>query len=866
MSRSLNRAIRALMLAVIIIRIGEAQNPGPADAHPGLTIGAINPTGLARKSACFSQLPSEPNVIWGICETHLSTVGIRKFKQELHCNNKGLPFHPGAPAPYRSSAITAVAGTHVGTGFVTSLPSRRLQKQCTDADWASARFAMNTFLFNGVWIHGAVIYGHSYRADSFDVRQATDNLLELATERIMKNLKGPRFIMGDFNQLEGTLTQTEVWSKMGWQEVQKLHEKRTGEPVKATCKQTTTKDFLFLSPELAQFFRSVQVIDHVFSDHAAVCAHFEMFGTEQHMYQWRVPKPLPWDECQVPLHSANFQVDSIDNPEKASQSIAETLEQRVHEHLLAQDKPGLQKNQRGRCATLATVKLQVHSKPLKPSRNGDVQPLFTGQNFQHQRQFTQLRRLESLRRLFNADTWSCNQLTHAHREWRAVLKAQGFGHFPTWWRNVPEKFAHAPAEIPCDLPTAEELSGICLVVEREVRRNEKVLQAELVAKGKANRVMNPNKIFKDFAKPKAAPVSVLQDECEVAVIEVDYDQQAVILDKHQQFGPGEIMTPHGPVSPIAMCEDMIWLESVEGFAPGQTLRQEHFIGQLEELFQRFSDEWKMRWDQHKDIPAAHWQPLQDFFDLAQPRGPAQTYAPISVQQWKKAISKKKRNAAQGPDGWNRQDLMMLPDDLTQAILDIITKVEKQEMQWPRQWLCGIVHSLEKHEGAASVSSYRPITIFSLIYRTWASIRSKEILRHLLPQMPGECFGNLPSRCTTNLWMALQSTMEQDFASGRNSCGAVLDVVKCFNYLPRVPIMHALLRMGVASPILHAWSSALQLMERRFAIRGSQPCHPVLYWICRRVLTERGSHVGGQPNDRCVAQEENTHGSHVNLCR
>ena len=84
------------MLAVIIIRIGEAQNPGPADAHPGLTIGAINPTGLARKSACFSQLPSEPNVIWGICETHLSTVGIRKFKQELHCNNKGLSFHPGA--------------------------------------------------------------------------------------------------------------------------------------------------------------------------------------------------------------------------------------------------------------------------------------------------------------------------------------------------------------------------------------------------------------------------------------------------------------------------------------------------------------------------------------------------------------------------------------------------------------------------------------------------------------------------------------------------------------------------------------------------------------------------------------------------
>ena len=208
------QAIRAILLAVIVIRVGEASHPGP-EVHPGLTIGAVNPTGLLRKGISFSQLPSENNVIWGICETHLSPIGIRKFKQELGCNNPNLQFHPGAPAPYRSTATTAVAGTHVGTGFITSMPSRRLSRQCTDDEWASARFAMNTFLCNETWIHGAVLYGYSHKADTTEVKLATDALLELATQRIVFHLKGPRFIMGDFNQLRGNLDQPALWESMG---------------------------------------------------------------------------------------------------------------------------------------------------------------------------------------------------------------------------------------------------------------------------------------------------------------------------------------------------------------------------------------------------------------------------------------------------------------------------------------------------------------------------------------------------------------------------------------------------------------------------------------------------------------------------
>ena len=172
-------AMRAILLTQTLIRIGEAQNPGPVQ-QPGLTLGAINPTGLMRKATSFSQLPSESNVIWGICETHLTAIGSRKFKSELKFANNNLILHHGAHAPHRSQAITAIGGTHVGTAFVTNLPSRKLPVPCPSEVWDQARCTFSTFLCNNVWIHGAVMYGFAHRAYSVEVRAATDTLLSHA--------------------------------------------------------------------------------------------------------------------------------------------------------------------------------------------------------------------------------------------------------------------------------------------------------------------------------------------------------------------------------------------------------------------------------------------------------------------------------------------------------------------------------------------------------------------------------------------------------------------------------------------------------------------------------------------------------------
>ncbi len=48
----------------------------------------------------------------------------------------------------------------------------------------------------------------------------------------------------------------------------------------------------------------------------------------------------------------------------------------------------------------------------------------------------------------------------------------------------------------------------------------------------------------------------------------------------------------------------------------------------------------------------------------------------------------------------------------------------------------------------------------------------------------------------------------------------MDVIKCFNHLPREPLLQMCLHLGAPPQVISAWRQALQQMTRRFSIRGS----------------------------------------------
>lgn len=801
-----------------LFRIGEAKNPGPV--AQGLTIGCLNPSGILHKAATFSSLPNKGNAIWGVSESHLSRQGLNKFRQELEFRKSRYRFLPGAPAPLRSQSATSLGGKQVGTGFLSDIPGRQLQPSWPKEAWDEARFNMHSFFVQGHWVHAACFYGYAYRAESTEVRQITDQMLSHITQRLVFALRGKRVIVGDFNQLDGNLLQTEIWRFLGWKEIQLLDNQLTGRPISKTCKNTTTKDFVWISPELQPFFEGVETTE-LYMDHTVLCAHFRPFGKPTKIPVWRKPAEIDWTSINNQIPTCDFEVE-VDDSNFHIQKIAEEFETRV-DKVLQQQNGSLHQRQKGRSKTTEVRMVHEHCSPITPSRHGEKVPLFHGTSLQHKQWFQQVRRLQSLVRLCSKPSpFTIGQLTHMNREWRAVLQSSGFpGGFPTWWKNTAFRTPDAPVSLPWEVPKLSELIAVATSFDCAFQQLEQLLMRQLKQKAQENRIANPSKIFSDVKKPRVSPITMLDDSIRVAAEITDRENGRITLQKPASFDDSRpVFVENGPSLHLKQLDEQhVQSQDIADVPDIFVLRQDHFEADLQNLFHRFGQEWKSRWDRHLDVPSDHWEPICEVFKTLVPPGEPAPYEPISLQQWYDALRGKKRRAATGPDGWARQDLLHLPQDLTMSLIQMLHAIESGK-PWPQSVVTGLVYSLEKVENAAKIHQYRPITIFSLIYRTWSSIRARQCLVHLAKYAPARCCGNIPNKSTTMIWMGIQSLIEQAEEDGTKVSGSMLDIVKCFNHLPRMPIMETCIHLGINDKVIRAWSSALCQMERRFHIRGA----------------------------------------------
>ena len=280
-----------------------------------------------------------------------------------------------------------------------------------------------------------------------------------------------------------------------------------------------------------------------------------------------------------------------------------------------------------------------------------------------------------------------------------------------------------------------------------------------------------------------------------------------------------IMVDGKPVAIIHAEQDKIWLNNIDAINEDSVVSQETLIGDLPTLLQKFSDEWKTRWDRHLNTPNDFWTPIVEFatHQLRPPSMPF-SYAPITYDQWMKEVRSKKKHAAVGPDGMSKNDLLHMPRFLVEQLLTLLNDIE-QGCEWPRQAITGFVIALEKVQGASKVSQFRPITIFSLTYRVWSSIRSKQLLQYLRQIAPETCMGNLPQKSASHVWAGVQKTIELAQHHMGSMSGAVVDLVKAFNLLPRLPVLEVITFLGAPVPIVRAWSSSITQMERRFRLRN-----------------------------------------------
>ena len=187
-------------------RLGEATTPGPV-------LGNLNPTGLMGKA---SEIASLPQGVYTFQESHLTSQGIRKFKQELQWSKSGYQLSHGHPAPPKNDSLRTIGGKHTGTGVLSAYPCRPLDHHWSPEQYQTGRCHVAAAYVQTRWITCGTVYGYSERSHCLDVQQSTGLLLDGLTSKVVEGSHGLRIITGDWNQERHNLHQADFWEAKGW--------------------------------------------------------------------------------------------------------------------------------------------------------------------------------------------------------------------------------------------------------------------------------------------------------------------------------------------------------------------------------------------------------------------------------------------------------------------------------------------------------------------------------------------------------------------------------------------------------------------------------------------------------------------------
>ena len=796
-----------------VCRIGEASNPGPkSTVMQDWQIGCINPTGLLGKSHLLADLPKPGPTIWAVSESHLTAPGMHKLKAELAFHKTGYHMHMGAPVPPRSQTISTVGGKQRGVGFLTTEPGRAMTSTWPKEAWHENRFHAACFQMGNRWVQGGVIYGYAVQPHCISTRQSTDQQCQYLTDRLLNQSTGLRFIAGDFNQEAGVLDNMQAWADAGW--IQCWAQQTLGKPIAATCKHKTTVDHLYVSPELAMYLKDVFVEHDWFPDHAILRATFNSLEAPPLLPLWRKPQPLDWENittAKVAQHYSTAQQQ--DDTTKQYQALWQAVEQ-AHQHIHSSNNSPMPSATKGRAATLEVTWRQEYSKPPKPGREGEHQPNFHGVNLRHAQWTRQYRRLVAWHRMCENPQNKLSFEQHKQQLWTSITKAAGF--FPDfihWWNNDPKAPCHLNPE------PSQQSAEVVNFFHSHLQAMEHSLNSARRQGARQRRKDDPNIIFRDVRREPPLPVQMLVHNPKASIVSINQEDNAVVVDPPQEWIADQPAKSKTMQKPIVYAEaDTLWLDDVNGLEVGDSIQQDQYIGGLQDLFQKFGDEWSKRWDRHKDSDLEPWRPILDFAKLVLPQVPPIPHIPIDELTWKKTLQKKSKRSAVGPDGVSRQDLLSLPPQATQDLLNLLTSIE-QGKPWPQQLTTGFVIALEKIPGASTTGQFRPITLLPIVYRLWGSIRAKSLLQHLCQFAPTTCTGNLPGRQASQVWYTIMSDIERSQLEAGQMSGAVLDLIKAFNLIPRVPVFGILQILGICPAVALAWNQALHQLERRFQIRN-----------------------------------------------
>lgn len=459
--------------------------------------------------------------------------------------------------------------------------------------------------------------------------------------------------------------------------------------------------------------------------------------------------------------------------------------------------------------------------PLKKSRKGELTPSYVGEHFRHAQWLKQARRFQSLVKLLGSQPLKPSSIEHASLLWQSILQAPGFGKgFRHFWAHSCAPPVGAPAVLPLTVPGSAIVNAIAAGFSHEFSRLESSLLLQRQHQAKQRRADHPTQIYQDVARPRAVAVQTLLHNRIAQVTTVSEDAK-VIAYEPQVFDLEEpVFCQKSLLHLQAHNAGSLVLDSPQQVEPGDMLTQHNLIGNPSEVLREFEQMWMGFWGRHEQTPVEAWVPFVNLCHDTLENIPSMPVTPITVDEWVQAVKRKKSRAAVGPDGVSKSDLLNMPLDLVAKLVAMFNDIESGA-PWPPEWIEGHINSLAKREDSCEVGDYRPICVFSLVYRVWGTIRSKQILSHLARIAPSQLTGSRPHKETAHVWWQVANMIERCFYDDDTPTltGAIADLTKCFNCLPRIPVLTLARLLGLPAGVCLAWQHALLHMQRRFVVTG-----------------------------------------------
>lgn len=103
--------------------------------------------------------------------------------------------------------------------------------------------------------------------------------------------------------------------------------------------------------------------------------------------------------------------------------------------------------------------------------------------------------------------------------------------------------------------------------------------------------------------------------------------------------------------------------------------------------------------------------------------------------------------------------------------------------------------------------------------------AKKLLAVLSSWAPSKIIGGLPGRATSWVWYDMQVDLELSHLHSSSLYGFALDIQKCYNGIPRRPMIILMIKMGFPQNLAESWLRFLQGVRRTVSICDSfsEPC-------------------------------------------